>query len=77
MADWLLQQFNSSTTYIDDTLRTAVGGAGDSSKLPYQSNFYSTHVANFLADGVWLVDDDNKFFLNSIEEGKRNIVSTM
>lgn len=75
MQDWLVSTFQDSTTFLEDTLRIALGGEGDTSTLPYQSDFYQTHVANFLADGVWLVDDDNADFRTAIDQGAIWMVS--
>ncbi|CAJ2504662.1 Uu.00g120560.m01.CDS01 [Anthostomella pinea] len=70
MTNWLSAAFQATAQKVDDILTTALGGQGNTSTLPKIATTYNTNVANFFAEGVWLVDDVNQVFRDAVANGK-------
>jgi hypothetical protein len=68
--------FSAERSYLDNILKTAVGGDGDYDALPGQSGEYSTSIAKFFSDGVFLQQGDQvtQFFSSGYDILEKKLV---
>lgn len=68
--------FHAEIDYLDSILKTAVGGEGDYAALPGQTGDYSTSVAKFFSDGVFLQQGEqvNDFFTTGYDILNKKLV---